>query len=247
MKNENIELEQIEIHTFKLIQKVLNCLATSEYIYASGDSIAVRAYTPYKRDLEDVDLIFHSKTDIKDLKEYVSKELPDLEIHQFIELGNSNGFLRTKHKIGFFYHKEHYFIFDFHVGGSVFKGKFGCEVDDIFFETRNTMKVASFGEMENILIPVSSVEEIILFKLRKFKGKDLQDILSLLSMKGKYNLDYIKSRFDTYGKEAILQNVENLQSEIDQNINSWRIHHNGINFSATMKRHLQFNLKQLLD
>jgi len=245
----NINLEQAECHIFPIIKKILTCINETKYIFVSGDSVAVRGYTPYKRDLEDIDLIFHKDTDINELKAFILKKMPELIVRDFIELGNSNGFIRAKHKIDFCYEEEDAFIFDFHVGGSVYKGNFACEVDDLFFSKKSLKEVHSFGKFEKIEIPVSTIEEVILFKLKKFIGNDEVDIFSLLSCDFQIDFDYIAQRIEFYNKELIYRNLNALfdNNKIkEEKIERWIYEHKGIPFSDKMERKLKTNLKQLL-
>ncbi len=240
------ELEAVEKHIFPVMSMVLQKFEGTKYIFVSGDSTAVRAHTPYKRDIGDLDLIFHDNTDIFELRDFVLKHLPNGKYEDLVIVEGENpkgGFLRTRFPIDIVYRHESFFIVDFHVGGSVFYGKYACKVDYKFFHDVEWKAIDSISGLERVNIPVSSLEEMLLFKLRKFINKDRQDVLSLLT-RNDIDFEYISTRVEFFGRDILFSNSSNLNDNIDIEIMNWIAYH-GIEFPNDKTKIANTNLLKL--
>jgi hypothetical protein len=240
------ELSKAEKHIFRVIEKVFNHFKKSEFTYVVGDSTSIRAFTPFKRDIEDIDIIFPFSTGIEELQEFIFKKFPDSKFEKLrtvVVNAKVGYFLRTKFDIDISYNGDNFFIVDYHVGGSVYKEKFGCEVDDTFFENRKWMTVKSFNEYSQVELPVAKIEEVLLFKLKKFLNKDMHDVMSLLTSR-QLDLSYLNLRIDYYGRSQIIDNLLLLEEKKNSLYKTWQLFH-GVEFSTKNMLILDDNLSDL--
>ena len=219
------DLIEVEVHTFPVIETVTSIIRASGFRFAVGDSTAVRSYTPFKRDLGDLDILFPLKTDNEGLFQFIIDKLPKKHIEPLREIHSPLGtgcFIRTRYWIDVPYRGQNYFIVDFHVGGSVFYNQFACQLDEAYFSGAIWRPVTSVGELETVNLPIPRLEETLLFKLRKFIGDDKYDIISLLTIP-KLDFALIANRSEFYGRNVLKQNHSNIRQNFDDLVHNWEV------------------------
>lgn len=245
-------LHSIEKNTFPVISKVVNSLLNkSSFKFVLGDSTCIRAYTSFKRDLEDVDLIFPGDTSIRDLNLFIQQHLNISSEEEIVYIDSNNkvgAFLRTRIAIPTKYKNDSNFIVDFHVGGSVFYKIFSCEVDHVFFSNTSIRTIQSVSGLEEVRIPVPQLEEVFLFKLHKFINFDQVDIISLL-LENTLESDYIIERAEFYNIRKLHENLSYLLSNLKTLQKLWNVCH-GLNYREKNFESLEnkiITLKKLLE
>lgn len=212
-----------EKNIFPVISSVVESFSGSKFKFVFGDSTCVRAYTKYKRDLEDVDLIFPSDTNTQSLVSFIMNSINISRADDLVYINapnNSGAFLRTRISIPIEYKMEPFFIVDFHIGGSVFYNSFSCEVDNVFFENTSFRTIQSVSGLEEVKIPVSKIEEVFLFKLHKFINFDRIDIISLL-LDNTLDIDYIAQRSHFYNNNKLQINLNYLLTHLKTLLKTW--------------------------
>lgn len=229
------------MYTFPVMKKVVGALEQSSHIFVAGDSMAVRAYTPYQRDIGDLDLIFpYDPAQVAQLQEFVLRRFPECKNEPCVTTGKEGqhgAFLRTRFPIPIEYKMERHFIIDFHFGGSMYKGDLRYAAPAAFFEQRQLLPVSSVNRLHQMNLPVPSAEWLLHFKLLKFLGKDNYDVMSLL-LAGKPDMNELMNCLGTGDAPVLLQHLETFEDLPDELCHSWEKFH-----YCALKKNDRHNLK----
>ncbi len=189
------------------------------------DSLGVRAYTEYNRSFEtDIDFLISGYNSRDDLCLFLVNEFNPDKYDKKIYANKA--FLRLYYSVPYEQEFGNEFIIDFHVGGYFHKNALLVEAYKGFYEGTRWMDVNSIGGLETINLPIPSPEELFIFKLLKYLGRDDVDLISLL-LSGSVDLRKAENKIKKYRniKKRMIANFDALSHSFDKVVSRWKVYY----------------------
>jgi hypothetical protein len=207
----------VEQELFKIIKREISNKFTKNVVCSVGDSFAIRAYLPFKRDFNDIDLIFPH--------DYTPKNILDLagnceENPKIINARQDGKFVRVVYYLPNLDKIGNDFRIDFHLGG-IFYHDNCYTVTENYFQNTEWKSVFSFGDLSSVLLPIPKIEDLFVLKIIKFIGSDKIDIFSML-LYDPLNFDYIREQLEVRNENDLARkNLANLNDNFKYLLNEW--------------------------
>lgn len=184
---------------------------------AVGDSFAIRAYLPCRRDFNDIDIVFPHSVPPQVIMELARRCSGDPEII----IGEASGrFVRIKYIVPHLDKLGSDFRIDFHIGGIWYK-ETAYSVDAEFFRGSTWRQVPFGGEGMTVLLPIPRLESLFVLKVVKFIGADVVDVLLILAYET-IDIEYILSRLSERNETDIAaKNLRYISNNLSLVLSNW--------------------------
>jgi hypothetical protein len=221
------QLELVEQRLFDIITEAVSSRRQELPPAALADAFALRAYSPWRRDFDDIDLVFPSSTDPSQVRAFAE----DCPGQAKLIVGEPRGhFIRVKYVVPELNRLGSDFRIDFHIGGIWHHDDLFPVSDDSIF-TATWVEIPSIGGRALSLLPVLKVEDLLVLKIVKFIGGDQQDCLTILSL-NTLDIAYVADRLRYRSEvDTALDNLTSLAQNHDSLLESWSVkHHADLSF-----------------